>query len=98
VFDDEADTLSVDPGSDSLQAVLNAALAADTMPIDMIGFDDTAVRIALDERTTDQVIMLSRPGTDSEWPPPPKPPDGRRVRRAGVYNAITGVSKLIKIR
>ena len=74
---------------------------ADTIPVEVIEFEDTAVlnrRISLGEDTTDAVILLSRPTTDSDWPPEPKPPTARRFRRAGVYKAITKVSSLIKIK
>jgi hypothetical protein len=87
VFDEEADTVSVDVGSDTMQVVLCSA--SDTIPVDMIDFDDTAVSI---------IHRKARPRTDSDWPPAPKPPGQRRFRKVGVYKAITNVSALIKIR
>jgi hypothetical protein len=105
MFEEEADTISCDVGSDTMQAVLCAAQTlrdpflaeddtdaveieqVDTIPLDLIELEDTAL-----------LLPNRRPPTDSDWPPVPKPPGARQIRRAGMYKAITRVSSLITIK
>jgi hypothetical protein len=106
VFEDEADTISVDVGSDTMQAMLACPAApsvspSDTIPLQVIDFDDTLVRrlaTASGDEHTDVLLRSARPQTNSDWPPAPKPPGDRQNRRAGMYKAITKVSSLIKIK
>ena len=63
---------------------------ADTIPLAMIDFDDTAVFT--------NIRRAGRARTNSDWPPAPKAPEARRLRRAGVYKAITQASSIIKLK
>ena len=56
-----------------------------------IGFDDTDMLVidSIDdgERPTDR--MHARASTNGDWPPSPRPPETRRIRRARILKAVT---------
>jgi len=85
--------------TDFLARGTDVEIGYDTIPTDIpfgaLGFEDTDVLIVedrirhepKDDRSTDR--MSTRPATDGEWPPDPKPPGTRKFRRAGMFKAIT---------
>ena len=114
MFEDEADTISVDlaiassTSSTAMEMFRTQpfeAVGFDSLPTDVVPFDDTDRLIVnhptyLDagkEVSSGMIVGSTRASTDGEWPPQPKPPGHRLHRRAGVYRAITGISKLTKI-
>jgi hypothetical protein len=132
MFDDEADTISVDPGFDTKPvAAINHDVdafeatqpielkSADTLreqiaqqivqqseqiePVEQIELEDTdiliASKIAEEASVTDvDVGRPKRAGTNADWPPTPKVPADRKHRRAGMYKAISSITKLNSLR
>jgi len=111
MFEDEADTISVDVGFDTspvgvdafdttkpIEVKQTSDTCPDTSPLEMVDvFDDTdaviiSTRLAsMSDDTTH--VRLPRPSTNADWPPEPKGPASRRLRRAGMFQAITSITK-----
>jgi hypothetical protein len=104
MFDEEAETVSWDPSlemitqptdlTDFLARGTEPEIGYDTVPTTILGFEDTDVlviesRPPRDERATDR--QYARPVTDGDWPPETRPPTTRRLRRAGMFKAITKI-------
>jgi len=107
MFDEEAPTISLDR-SEAFEVILTGPLEVgfDTTPVEALPLDDTAVAVlqhpavTLEKQTTDKMLVpvdQARASTDADWPPEPREPGERRFRHAGVYKAITSVSKVIKL-
>lgn len=138
VFEDEADTISVDevgfdaPVVDALESTRPIELKtlekesdritaerfeerpSDTFrdvadsPFASIELEDTDMLIvsapALDDseitdrRDPAELGRHARPATNADWPPAPKRPAARQNRRAGMYKAISSITKLNAMR
>jgi hypothetical protein len=113
MFDEEAPTISL-VKSDVFELIRTSdVIGFDTSPVDALQFEDTAVAVieqlhppvTLEKQTTDKMLVMPemsrnklRAATDADWPPKPRPPDHRRTRHAGMYKAITSITKLTKIK
>jgi len=100
LFDEESDTVTA---VFELFRTRPFQVGFDTGSADTIEYEDTSIVLLdrpslTDGNTTDKdIVAITRASTDADWPPVPKPPGERMHRRAGMYKAITHVTKLTKI-
>ena len=121
MFDDEADTISVDPSADlptpspsdtfktvdAFESTRPIELKSDTiqndqlLPVEEIEDTDILVVSKLIEEASVTNVDLGPPkraATNADWPPAPKGPADRIHRRAGMYKAISSITKLNSLR
>lgn len=85
MFDDEADTISLDEELEPLMITGDLDAVEPTQPIDRDTVQDSGPFATVE----DDVMLNKRAATNAAWPPIPKMPADRALRRAGVYRAIT---------
>lgn len=104
MFDDEADTISVDVGEPARPPRTDTF--RDASPFEQVhddlAFEDTDVLVLGALATLDEIsvtnVSVGRPGTNADWPPAPKQPATRSARRAGMFKAISSITKLTTIK
>ncbi len=124
MFEDEADTISIDPdlytvdlsaaASRSSTTDLTARARSEVDAFEVTSPHEVHARLEPVEEELDDTDLLlinskpieeasvtdvnvgrnARPSTNADWPPPPKQPARRSVRRAGIYRAISSITKL----
>jgi hypothetical protein len=103
MFDDEADTISVDPALDVTKPVeLRTDTFRDASPFEQVHdeIEDTDILVVskLVEEPSITNVSVGRPGTNADWPPAPKKPAVRARRRASIYKAISSITKLTSLK
>ncbi len=116
MFDDEADTISVDPSADlptpspsdtfktvdAFESTRPVELKPDTIQDDQLlaveEIEDTDILVISKLIEESEVGPPKRAETNADWPPAPKRPAGRIHRRAGMYKAISSITKLNALR
>ncbi len=86
MFDDEADTISLDEELEPLMITGDLDAVEPTQPVDRDTVQDSGPFATVE----DDVMLNKRAATNAVWPPTPKMPAATgHDRRARVYRAIT---------
>lgn len=86
MFDDEADTISLDEELEPLMITGDLDAVEPTQPVGRDTVQDSVPFVQVE----DDVMLNKRAATNAAWPPTPKTP-AVPYRRAGVYRAITSL-------
>ncbi len=90
MFDDEADTISLDEELEPLMITGDLDAVEPTQPVDRDTVQDSGPFTTVE----DDVMLNKRAATNAVWPPTPKTPADRAVpyrRRAALDRAITAL-------